>query len=112
MNAIHRKDQREKFKTTHEGELRQFYMTRRKLKDHFTPEGKLPLTKWRTERGKLQQAYQEDYDKHQPHPGRLDEAVPGEVRGGHRSPPAGADAVPGQGCGAVNRKILSIFQQK
>lgn len=64
MNAIHRKDQREKFKTTHEGELRQFYMTRRKLKDHFTPEGKLPLTKWRTERGKLQQAYQEDYAKH------------------------------------------------
>lgn len=64
MNAIHRKDQREKFKTAHEGELRQFYMVRRKLKDHFTPEGKLPLTKWRTERGKLQQAYQEDYTKY------------------------------------------------
>ena len=39
---------------------------RRKLEPHFTPEGKLPLTKWRTERGKLQQAYQEDYAKYKP----------------------------------------------
>ena len=51
LNAIHRKGQREKFKAAHEGELRQFYMARRKLEPHFTPEGKLPLTKWRTERG-------------------------------------------------------------
>ena len=66
LNAIHRKGQREKFKAAHEGELRQFYMARRKLEPHFTPEGRLPLTKWRTERGKLQQAYQEDYDKYKP----------------------------------------------
>lgn len=66
LNAIHRKGQREKFKAAHEGELRQFYMARRKLEPHFTPEGKLPLTKWRTERGKLQQAYQEDYAKYKP----------------------------------------------
>ena len=43
MNAIHRQGQREKFKAAHEGELRQFYMARRKLKDHFTSEGRLPL---------------------------------------------------------------------
>ena len=66
LNAIHRKSQREKFKAAHEGELRQFYMARRKLEPHFTPEGKLPLSKWRTERGKLQQAYQEDYAKYRP----------------------------------------------
>ena len=66
MNAIHRQGQRDKFKAAHEGELRQFYMARRKLKDHFTPEGKLPLTKWRTEYGKLQQAYQEEYAAYKP----------------------------------------------
>ena len=66
LNAIHRKGQREKFKAAHEGELRQFYMARRKLEPHFTPEGKLPLSKWRTERGKLQQVYQEDYAKYKP----------------------------------------------
>ena len=66
LNAIHRKGQREKFKAAHEGELRQFYMARRKLEPHFTPEGKLPLSKWRAERGKLQQAYQEDYAKYRP----------------------------------------------
>lgn len=43
MNAIHRQGQREKFKAAHEGELRQFYMARRKLKDHFTPEAGCPL---------------------------------------------------------------------
>ena len=66
MNAIHRQGQREKFKAAHEGELRQFYMARRKLKDHFTPEGKLPLTKWRMEYGKLQQEYQAEYAKYTP----------------------------------------------
>ena len=66
MNAIKWKSKREQFKATHEGELRQFYMARRKLKDHFTPEGRLPLTKWKTEYGKLQQAYQEAYAKYTP----------------------------------------------
>ncbi len=66
MNAIHRQGQREKFKTAHEGELRQFYMARRKLKDHFSPEGRLPLAKWKTEYGKLQQAYQEEYAAYKP----------------------------------------------
>lgn len=66
MNAIHRQGQRDKSKAAHEGELRQFYMARRKLKDHFTPEGRLPLTKWRKERDELQQAYQQDYAKYKP----------------------------------------------
>ncbi len=66
MNAIHRQGQREKFKAAHEGELRQFYMARRKLNGHFTPEGKLPLTKWRIEYGKLQQEYQRDYAEYKP----------------------------------------------
>ena len=66
MNAIHRQGQREKFKAAHEGELRQFYMARRKLKDHFSPEGRLPLAKWKTEYGKLQQAYQEEYAAYKP----------------------------------------------
>ena len=66
MNAIHRQGQREKFKAAHEGELRQFYMARRKLESHFTPEGKLPLAKWRIEYGKLQQEYQEEYAAYKP----------------------------------------------
>ena len=41
-------------------------MARRQLKDHFTPEGRLPLTKWRKERDELQQAYQQDYAKYKP----------------------------------------------
>ena len=66
MNAIHRQGQREKFKAAHEGELRQFYMARRKLEPHFTPEGKPPLAKWKTEYGKLQQAYQKEYAAYKP----------------------------------------------
>ena len=48
----------------------------------------------------------------QAHPGGLDEAVPSEIHRGHRPPPAGADAGQAPGYGAVNRKILPIFQQK
>ena len=66
MNAIHRQGQRDKFKAAHEGELRQFYMARRKLEPHFTPEGRLPLAKWKTEYGKLQQKYQEEYTAYKP----------------------------------------------
>ena len=66
MNAIHRQGQRDKFKAAHEGELRQFYKARRKLEPHFTPEGRLPLAKWKTEYGKLQQKYQEEYTAYKP----------------------------------------------
>ena len=37
----------------------------------------------------------------QAYPGGFDEAVPSEIHRGHRPPPAGADAAPGQGYGAV-----------
>ena len=47
----------------------------------------------------------------QAHQGGLDEVVSGEIRCGYRPPPAGADTAPGQGYGAVNRKILPISQQ-
>ena len=57
MNAIHRKGQREKFKAAHEGELRQFYMARRKLEKLRTADGKLPLPAWKRELGQLQQEY-------------------------------------------------------
>ena len=66
MNAIHWQGQREKFKAAHEGELRQFYMARRKLNGHFTPESKLPLAKRRAEYGQPQQAYQEECAAYKP----------------------------------------------
>ena len=49
--------------------------------------------------------------KAQTYPRQFDEAVPGEICCGQRTPPAGADTAPGQGYGAVNRKILPISQQ-
>ena len=50
----------------------------------------------------------------QAHPGGLDEAVPSEIRGGQREPPAGAGShpAPGQGYGAIGGKLLPIFRQK
>ncbi len=41
-------------------------MARRKLEPPLHAGGRLPLTKWRKERGNLQQAYQEDYAKYKP----------------------------------------------
>jgi len=58
MNAIKFKKRREKFQQEHENELRRFYLARRKLKDHFTKDGKLPLTQWRRELAGLEQAVQ------------------------------------------------------
>lgn len=49
--------------------------------------------------------------KAQTYPRQFDEAVPGEICCGQRTPPAGADTAPGQGYGEVNRKILPISQQ-
>ena len=58
MNAIHWKGRREKFKASHEAELRQFYMARRKLDKLRTADGKLPLSAWKRELGQLQHEYQ------------------------------------------------------
>ena len=49
MNGIKFKKRREAYQQEHENELRLFYLARRKLKDHFTEDGKLPITKWRRE---------------------------------------------------------------
>ena len=49
MNGIKFKSHREKYKAEHDNELRRFFLARRKLKDHFSEDGKLPITKWRQE---------------------------------------------------------------
>lgn len=66
MNAIHWKGKREKFRADNEVDLRLFYMARRKLQPHFTPEGRLPLTAWRKELERLQQEYEADYARYKP----------------------------------------------
>lgn len=58
MNGIKFKGRREKFKAEHENELRRFYLARRRLKDHFTEDGKLPISKWKRELAGLEQAVQ------------------------------------------------------
>jgi len=55
LNEIKFKKRREKFKAEHENELRRFYLARRKLKDHFSENGKLPISAWRRELAWLEQ---------------------------------------------------------
>ena len=64
MNGIRWKGQREKYRQEHESELRQFYMARRKLKDAFTPDGKLPITAWRKEMETLAREHEAAYAKY------------------------------------------------
>ena len=49
MNGIRFKKRRETYQQEHENELRRFYLARRKLKDHFSEDGKLPISNWRRE---------------------------------------------------------------
>ena len=56
MNTIKFKKRREKFQQEHENELRRYYLARRKLKDYFTKDGKLPIIRWRRELAGLEQA--------------------------------------------------------
>ena len=49
MNGIKFKKRREAYQQEHENELRRFYLARRKLKDHFSEDGKLPISNWRRE---------------------------------------------------------------
>lgn len=49
MNGIKFKKRREAYQQEHENELRRFYLARRKLKDHFSKDGKLPISNWRRE---------------------------------------------------------------
>ncbi|MDD6023736.1 MAG: mobilization protein, partial [Oscillospiraceae bacterium] len=55
LNEIKFKKRREKFKAEHENELRRFYLARRKLKEHFNEDGKLPISAWRRELARLEQ---------------------------------------------------------
>ena len=66
LNAIRWKGKREQFKAGHEGDLRMFYMARRKLGKYFPPEGKLPLSTWRKEYGRLRQEYEAEYAEYKP----------------------------------------------
>lgn len=66
LNAIKWKGRREKFKEAHDGDLRLFYMARRKLDAHFSSDGKLPLTAWRQEHDRLRREYEADYAQYKP----------------------------------------------
>ena len=58
MNGIKFKSRREKYKAEHDNELRRFYLARRKLKDYFSEDGKLPISTWRRELAGLEQTVQ------------------------------------------------------
>ena len=66
MNGIRWKGQREKYRQAHESELRQFYMARRKLKDAFMPDGKLPISSWRQEMETLAREHETAYARYKP----------------------------------------------
>jgi len=66
LNSIAFKSRREAFKEKNDAVLRRFYMAQRKLKPHFTTEGKLPAAKWRKEMEQLRQAYEEDQQQMRP----------------------------------------------
>ena len=55
MNGIKFKRRREKFKAEHDNELRRFYLARRKLKEHFSEDGKLSINDWQRELAELEQ---------------------------------------------------------
>lgn len=60
------KGKREQFERAHEGELRTFHMTRRKLDKHRSPAGKIPVHAWEQERARLEQEYQAEYEQYKP----------------------------------------------
>ena len=64
LNAIKWKGQREKFKTEHESERRQFYAVRRKLKEHSSHDGKYPKAAWRKELERIQTEREEEYQRY------------------------------------------------
>ena len=54
LNTIKFKKAREKFAAENENTLHFFYLARRKLKPHFSEDGKLPITRWKQEQEKLE----------------------------------------------------------
>lgn len=66
MSSIKFKGRRETFKASHDSELRQYYMAKRKLTPYFTETGKLPLKSWRNEQDQLRQEQAQDYEAYKP----------------------------------------------
>ena len=60
------KGKRENFERAHEGELRTFHMTRRKLDKHRPPAGKIPAHAWEQEQARLHQEYTAEYEQYKP----------------------------------------------
>lgn len=60
------KGKRENFEREHEGELRTFHMTRRKLDKYRSPDGKIPAHAWEQEQARLRQEYQTEYEQYKP----------------------------------------------
>ena len=60
LNGIKRKKRREEYRQQHEGDLRLFYLARRKLGEH-TDGQKIPLTEWKTELAELQTSHDTEY---------------------------------------------------
>lgn len=60
------KGKREKFKLEHERDLKLFHMARRKLENHLSSAGKLPIQVWKQELLTLQQAYRAEYERYKP----------------------------------------------
>lgn len=64
--GIRWKGQREKFELEHEGDLRTFHMSRRKLDKYRSPAGKIPAHVWEQEQARLQQEYKAEYEQYKP----------------------------------------------
>ena len=63
LNTIKFKRSREKYKSEHGRQLDVFQMAKRKLKPHFNADGKLPISKWKTELAKLDAVIADDPGK-------------------------------------------------
>ena len=61
MNAIHFKGRREKFRSAHEPELKQFYTAMRKLKEHGISDGHIPVREWKSEIASIKKAHEDAY---------------------------------------------------
>lgn len=57
LSTIKFKKSREAFQQENDETLRRFYMAQRKLKPHFSSDGKLPITKWRKDLAELEKEY-------------------------------------------------------
>ncbi len=64
--SIKWKGKREKFEREHEGDLRTFHMTRRKLEKHRSPAGEIPVQAWRQELAEIQRKYPAEYERYKP----------------------------------------------